>query len=625
VRRKIVYVGYPLLTKFVKDALEEIDSPFPIEIIEVEIGEPGKLAVQLDQDESVAAIVTVRGHATFMPKMKNTPIIINKVTGDDFLHACKKAANFTDTIVVMRLGGVFTEFQAYDSLFNLTIHYDTYRNVEEARQKIRAWMKKGINTFVGTSAVISEAKVLGVNSIYLYSKTSILESIQQAINLVSSMESEKAKYERINTIIQNSTNALLSADANGKIEFVNDSLIKLIDIPREKLIGKVITDVLSDFSLVELEKGMPLENVLIKTATTHLISNITPIRVRKNILGFVATFQEISKVKDADTKIRKELAKKGFIAKYHFTDIIYRSDIMHQVIQRAKIYAQTNATILIHGETGTGKELFAQSIHNASQRKQHSFVAINCSALSENLLESELFGYEEGAFTGAKKGGKTGLFELAHKGTIFLDEIGEITPKLQSRLLRVLQEKEIMKVGGDQVIPIDVRIIAATNKDLRQLVIEGTFREDLYYRLNTLSLQLPSLSMRREDIPLLIKQFLSQRKLQEDEQQLIIKQMLRTLEDYPWNGNIRELENIVERIYVLFQHTKSQDLIQEVLNELAETYYNYDEQRSKLEEKVKQSEIDYIRKVLDEVGGNKHLASKKLGISRTTLWRKLNQ
>ena len=174
---------------------------------------------------------------------------------------------------------------------------------------------------------------------------------------------------------------------------------------------------------------------------------------------------------------------------------------MKHWLRRAQIYAETDATVLIQGETGTGKELIAQSIHNHSGRRNQPFVAVNCSALPESLLESELFGYEDGAFTGAKKGGKRGLFELAHRGTLFLDEIGELSPNLQARLLRALQEREIMRIGGDSIIPVDVRIIAATNKDLRGLVEEGSFREDLYYRLNMLFLHLPPLRERREIFP----------------------------------------------------------------------------------------------------------------------------
>lgn len=240
---------------------------------------------------------------------------------------------------------------------------------------------------------------------------------------------------------------------------------------------------------------------------------------------------------EVETAIRQN-KKNGYIAKYHFSDIIHVSSKMDELITKMFRISPTDLTVLISGESGTGKELAAQSIHNASFRNKAPFVAINCAALPENLLESELFGYESGAFTGAKDKGKIGLFEQANHGTIFLDEIGDISPKLQTELLRVIQEKQIMRLGSDHLIDIDVRLITATNKDLSEAVRNGEFRQDLYFRLNVLPFQLPPLRERREDIPLLLEYFMgaSFRCLSETEH--------RILQAYDWPGNIRELENV---------------------------------------------------------------------------------
>ena len=205
-----------------------------------------------------------------------------------------------------------------------------------------------------------------------------------------------------------------------------------------------------------------------------------PIYIDSIFQGSVGIYQEISKIQNMELNIRKRLNDRGLTAKNTFDDFVTTNTEMNQVVTEARSYAQSEATILLYGETGTGKELFAQSIHNASKRNKGPFVSVNCAALSENLLESELFGYVEGAFTGAIKGGRPGLFELAHGGSLFLDEIGEISLPFQAKLLRVLQEKEVRRIGGDRIIPIDVRVICATNKPLFDLTKEGSFREDLY-------------------------------------------------------------------------------------------------------------------------------------------------
>lgn len=238
----------------------------------------------------------------------------------------------------------------------------------------------------------------------------------------------------------------------------------------------------------------------------------------------------------------KQLQNMGHTARYTFDDIISISPIMERTKKLAEKMAATRSSVLITGESGTGKELIAQAIHNASERKNEPFIALNCAALPENLLESELFGYEDGAFTGARKGGKPGLFESADKGTLFLDEVEEMSTILQAKLLRVIQEQEVMRVGASQLISIDVRILAATNRDLEELVKEGRFREDLYYRLNTLPVRIPPLRERKEDILPLMYHFMKENHASYQ----LSEQVCQVLKDHPFRGNIRELRNYAE-------------------------------------------------------------------------------
>ena len=259
-------------------------------------------------------------------------------------------------------------------------------------------------------------------------------------------------------------------------------------------------------------------------------------------MGAFAVLQRFKEEEQKQHELRRQLLNKGHKAKYTFDDILGESGAIKKIKEIAKKMAKTNSAVLITGESGTGKELFAHAIHNYSDRKDYPFVAVNCAAIPENLLESELFGYEEGAFTGAKRGGKIGLFEFAHMGTLFLDEIEGMSPALQIKLLRVIQEKEIMKIGGDKVINIDVRIIAATNEELRKLVKENKFRKDLYYRINTLPIMIPPLREREDDVYLLLERF----KTEIGADFKFTPKAKEAFKMYNWEGNIRELKNYVE-------------------------------------------------------------------------------
>ena len=269
----------------------------------------------------------------------------------------------------------------------------------------------------------------------------------------------------------------------------------------------------------------------------NYILDKVPLRIGSTQIGYYVTLQDEAEIKDMEISLNKKLIEKGLFAKYTFNDIRRSCPVMTEAVELAKKAAVTEYNILITGESGTGKELFAQSIHNYSNRKDKPFIGVNCAAIPESLLESELFGYEEGAFTGASKKGKIGYFEQANHGTIFLDEIGDISPKLQVRLLRVLQERQVMRIGSDRVINVDVRIIAATNRDLKKEVEKGTFRSDLYYRLNTLHIVVPPLRERKADILLLFKWFLK------DDYVRISQKDRDLLLGYSWPGNVRELEN----------------------------------------------------------------------------------
>ncbi|TXC89513.1 AAA family ATPase [Metabacillus litoralis] len=370
---------------------------------------------------------------------------------------------------------------------------------------------------------------------------------KEIIDLTKKLSNASQKASTLNRylmrVVDGVNDGILAVNSVGHITVFNEILERLTGLSHEFAVGKTLN---AAFKNVELIRFLTKKDI---EAKEYFTIKHSPYMVHrfyiKSEKTVVATFKNIDETLDMEKARRSDLQKKGYVSKYTFDHILGKSKVMKETKKIAFQLAKTEAPILIYGENGTGKELFAHAIHQASSRINSPFVAINCSALSEDLLESELFGYEEGAFTGAKKGGKKGVFEQSDGGTIFLDEIGDISIKLQARLLRVLQEMEIRRIGGDKNIPINVRVLVATNKNLVKMIEVGEFREDLYHRIKVLYLKVPPLRERIEDIPLLISAFL---------EQLSSTDSVPTLETYlyplfqkhQWKGNIRELKNVLQ-------------------------------------------------------------------------------
>jgi transcriptional regulator with PAS, ATPase and Fis domain len=348
---------------------------------------------------------------------------------------------------------------------------------------------------------------------------------------------------QLDSLFKTLNEGVIGINPRGIIYSYSLSARKILKYKVGDVVGKYASEVFPEipFEFV-LETLESVEDKLVRINNCDIVVTVVPIIDNNELYGAFAIVKRFSDVEKKQHKLRAQLIGKGHRAKYYFKDIIGNSIKINKCKDIAKRMAGSESSVLILGESGTGKELFAQAIHNNSNRKNYQFVAVNCAALPENLLESELFGYEEGAFTGARRGGKPGLFELAHMGTLFLDEIGEMPIKLQARLLRVLQEREVMRIGGDSVINVDVRIIAATNRDLEELVRKGQFRKDLYFRINVLPLRIPLLRERIEDIPLIITEL--KRELgAKFELTAAAKEKLLT---HRWEGNVRELRNYLE-------------------------------------------------------------------------------
>lgn len=559
------------------------------------------------------------------------PKIELRVTGFDIVRAVKECIDQYKCKKIAVIGTFHMVYGAdsiQDLFDNAQVQCVTLEQEELLLPTMKKLQKQGTDAFIGGRSLYNTAKTMGISAVLLgFGREAVNKSIDEAIRAVEISRSEKAKSHRIQTIMDYAFEGILSADSQGTVVMANQYAANVLSGEKTEII---------DQSIFKLFSGLPVDQVLKKGE--HLLScmyrlekmtvsvNCVPLITKGEITGCVATFQDITRIQEEEEKIRKQLHRKGFVAKYQFENIIGSCRQMKDTIKTAEKFAGSDLNLYIYGETGTGKELFAQSIHNASKRKNGPFVAINCAALPENLLESELFGYVDGAFTGAAKGGKKGLFELAHNGTLFLDEIGEMSLKLQARLLRVIQEREIMRLGDSKVIPVNVRVISASNKELYQAVEEGNFRQDLLYRLNVLCLSVPPLRERGKDVLALIQYYINKAVrdhcctiygIQKEAEHLIL--------EYSWPGNVRELRNFCERLSVFCEDKLADEATVKTAiysgrsGEAWSAEKNRESQSYKIEEKEK------IISALKQCNYSRKRTAALLEIDSSTLYRKMKK
>ncbi|WP_332286197.1 sigma 54-interacting transcriptional regulator [Bacillus velezensis] len=467
----------------------------------------------------------------------------------------------------------------------------------------------------------------------------VFKDITDAVELAEEVTNLKQIRTMLEAIIQSSDEAISVVDENGIGMLINKAYTKMTGLSESEVIGKPASTDISEGESMHLKvlgTRRPVRGVRMKVGPNKkdVIVNVAPVIVDGILKGSVGVIHDVSEIKTLTAELnRARQIIRTLEAKYTFDDIIGTSEQMLVALEQAKLGAKTPATILLRGESGTGKELFAHAIHNESDRKYNKFIRVNCAALSESLLESELFGYEEGAFTGARRGGKKGLFEEANNGSIFLDEIGELTQSTQAKLLRVLQEKEIIRVGGAKAISVNVRIIAATNVNIEKAMAEGAFREDLYYRINRYPISIPPLRQRKEDIEALSIRLIE--KINQDYGRNVkglTPNALRALSAYSWPGNVRELENVLGRAMIFLEphmeRIEQQHLpvFESELNEKNGTQSDFpDVEGEKLSQAVEKFEAHVIQKALEKHKFNRTKTAKALGVSIRNLYYKMDK
>ncbi|KKI93032.1 ATPase AAA [Bacillus sp. SA1-12] len=506
----------------------------------------------------------------------------------------------------------------------------TTREVETNQEQV---LENGLKIITTRIPMIDESgNLLGALALF--------KDITEVVNLAEEVTNLKEIQVLLESIIQSSEEAISVVDEEGRGILINRAYTKLTGLSEEQVLGKPATADISEgesmhMKVLQTRRAVRGVRMKVGPAKRDVIVNVAPVIVDGKLKGSVGVIQDVSEIQKLTTELnRARQIIRTLEAKYSFEDIIGVSEEMKMAIEQAKLGAKTPATVLLRGESGTGKELFAHAIHNASDRKYNKFIRVNCAAISENLLESELFGYVEGAFSGAKRGGKRGFFEEANNGSIFLDEIGELSANMQAKLLRVLQENEIVKVGGTKPLSVNVRVIAATNVNIEKAMAEGSFREDLYYRLNRYPISIPPLRDRKEDIPSLCVRLIS--KLNQDygrNIETITQHAVELLHQYDWPGNVRELENVLGRaiIFMDYHETKIEakhipqlqvPLKERKVQENGPFVHNNDET---LADAVERVEAEVIKQSLEKHEYNRTQTARALGISLRSLYYKMEK
>lgn len=615
---------YPQLAKSVETLVSQLD--YSVAIHQTTLN---RILAELPELESRghSVLISRGGCAEILKKHSKLPVIEIKMSGYDILDALVPFKGQKGTVGIVGFSSVIKGCARVAEQLDINYKIFTLQgNDKDAifhlKQQLASTSLDGI---VGDTVCQDYFSPLSSQFRLLdSSESSISAALEEAQSLYLACRSQLLERHHLQLILDQFDKAVITVDDTGMLLHYNKYASQLFqfDTAQQPFLKNALRQEWNT-----LREGKTVSAKVWDTPRGSMVVNLYPVFAAKQLSRVVLTMQTVSSLQGAEHHVRRqELSRRGLSARYHFDDLITENPEMLHRLAIIKNYARTDATILINGESGTGKEVLAQSIHNASRRADGPFVAINCGAMASQLLESELFGYVAGAFTGASPKGKIGLFELAHHGTIFLDEISELDKPLQTRLLRVLQERQIMRLGSDQIIPVDIRVIAATNQSLTQLISDGSFREDLYYRLNVLKVTTIPLRKRPEDIKAiglsLLKSF-SQH--YQREELTLTPELWQELQRFSWLGNVRQLSNIIERLVLSIEQSPATldegRLLLDDLEEGKKRQPNTCCDCQMLVGDYKTIRLRILRKLLEAERDNKSLVARRLNVDRTSLAR----
>ncbi|WGS54162.1 propionate catabolism operon regulatory protein PrpR [Paraburkholderia sp. D15] len=602
-------------------------------------------------------VIAGGSNGAYLKTRVSVPVVQISPTGFDVMHALSRARRDGAKVALVTHGDAPDEVRRFVIAYALDVTLASYQSAQDAESVVLDLRDRGIDMLVGPGLVTDLAANAGMGAVFLYSRASIRAAFDTALEVAQATRRETVRRQRLDNLLQHLRDGVVALDAQGRVEAMNQRLATLLGVDAARAVGRALLELAPDLagSLPDADG-----DAFCTVRGASYVVHRGPLASGGAAAGAVLTFQESRAVERLDRTLRARQRVQQFSARYRLDDIVGASASIERVRTLVRRYARSDATVLILGESGTGKEMVAQSMHQLSARRDFAFVAINCGAFPEALLESELFGYEEGAFTGARKGGKAGLIEVAHRGTLFLDEIGEMPLSLQSRLLRVLQEREVVRLGSTEPTRVDIRVVAATHRALTEGIEAGRFRADLYYRLNILSIALPALRERASDLLPLAVELLLQAASREPRlaarlpdaaaAERVLAGWAEPLRRYAWPGNVRELQNVIERLAVeladadtdrdadtmtLSDGANDAAVSREILRSVAPeimmqapaqppTTPRAKQAALTLRERSRHVEADEIRAALAAHDGDRDAVCAALGISKTTLWRKLN-
>jgi len=574
--------------------------------------------------QGYAVILARGGTYTELVSVADSAVVMEMLvrTSDVLLAIRNLRESYPGKVYVVLHEKVALDFEKTLSLYNFNIEVFRYTSPAGLKEQIESIPDQNVAVLTsGIASDIVDRKDLSFVQIQLQ-KEAIRENVERAKSHIYQTRRDKERVNLLESIYSNVNEGIIVFDKNQIIQDSNLKAAELLHTSRDQVTGNNIKKFLT-----EIPKRYTIDESTFSPCTflqpadnTMLSITISPFIYYESEERFLVTLQDVTRIQETERKIRQKLAQKGLTANYQFKDILTTEHSMKQVIDLARKISVQEGSVLIYGENGTGKELFAQSIHNASHRKNGPFVAVNCAALTESLLESELFGYVGGAFTGARREGKAGLFEMAHEGTIFLDEINSMPLNLQAKILRVIEQQEVMRVGSDYVIPLNVRIIAASNQPLRESITSGAFRQDLFFRLNTFEINIPPINQRKKDVVYLFRYYLSLFGQCDIDDIHLDKDFQTLLEEHDWWGNVREIKSTALR-YHAFQGDNSTGAI--LQNQVSTDTIVTDDFRIDLQKLSKTVEQLVINSMIEQ-NMKKNDIAKALGISRQALYKKLN-
>lgn len=590
------------------------------------------------EHSGVELIISRGPTGVLLKKELSIPVVLMQITSFDIAQALSRAKGLCQEIAYfdhIKRKGIY-DFQSIAEILSLeNLQYFFYRNAGELEEQIAEAREKGVEAVVASGICVTRmAQEQGMEGVMIFSsRETVVDALERARDIISIRQKDRVKTEFLTTVIDLTHEGVVAVDKKSMFAHFNSAAEKAFNISAGDIMGKKIREIPNPLLQKFFQDLDPAREEVQSLEDKKIVFNRMPLHVNGEPSGTVVTFQSVDYIQNLEVAIRKKLHAGDLTARYTFNNLVGSSLELKKTISRAKKYACTDSTILVTGEKGTGKKLFTHSMHAFSLRYKGPFVIFNCANKSEEQLKSELFGYEEAAFPGTRQDTKQGLFELAHNGTLLIDEISDLPLSLQPCLLRVLQEKNVCRIGGERLIPLNVRVIAATSRFLPEEIRKGNFREDLFFQLNVLNLQIPPLRSRKSDIPLLVDFFARKFRGSEGRTEQFPDSVYRFLSEYDWPGNVHELENFMEKYVILSEGSRDKDNFR-LMEELVDELYRFREDPgAALEEHknyltvqvgtLEEMEQEIIEKLYRQTDLDKKSLANRLGISRTTLWKKL--